>query len=134
MAAGWFYHGRALFEDRHGTLATALPLARKALEYAERLNAKPPVTVAARRFQVAAESKMADILVEHGQPGDAEQALAPYQRGLEMREQLLADNPRSAEAAHDLVVSYYKLGAFGMQSGDEALAEQHLAECYAVRY
>ncbi|MCO6456013.1 MAG: tetratricopeptide repeat protein, partial [Pirellulaceae bacterium] len=54
-------------------------------------------------------NKLADFLASRGQPGDATQALEHYQRSLEVSEQLLRDNPQSAQAQRDVLVSLERL-------------------------
>ena len=56
--------------------------------------------------------KLGDFLANRGQQGDAEKALAHYERGLELSERLLRDNPQSAQAARDVSVSLERLGDF----------------------
>lgn len=77
-------------------------------------------------------NQLGAFLAARGLPGDADQALAHYQRGLTLRERLLAATPDSAAKARDVVVSHAKLAAFGERTGDQALAERHNAACYAV--
>jgi hypothetical protein len=55
--------------------------------------------------------ELGDFLASRGQPGDAEKALAYYQRSLELREGLLRDNPQSAQVARDVSVSLKRLSS-----------------------
>ena len=70
------------------------------------------------------------FLAQRGQPGDAEQALAHYTRGLEISESLLQANPDSAQAARDVVVSHFKLA--GLLAKDEEVATRHWRAYYDV--
>ena len=67
-----------------------------------------------------------------GQPGDAEKALAHYQRSLELREALLRDNPRSGQAARAVMVSCYKLGLFEYKLGNGDPAQTFMKRCYTL--
>ena len=89
------------------------------------LKRNPDSAEAARDVSVSLK-KLGDFLAQRGQPGDAEQALKHYTRGLEFGEDLLKRNPDSAEAARDVSVSLDKLGDFLAQRGQTGDAEQAL--------
>jgi tetratricopeptide (TPR) repeat protein len=119
-----------------GDADQAVGFYRQALEVLERLLAAAPDSgpqfdQAARDVSVSL-NQLGAFLAARGLPGDADQALAHYQRGLTLRERLLAATPDSAAKARDVVVSHAKLAAFGERTGDQALAERHNAACYAV--
>ena len=71
--------------------------------------------------------KLADFLASRGLPGDAEKALAHYQRSLEVSERLLQANKDSAQAARDVSVSLGPLGDFLARRGLPGDAEKALA-------
>lgn len=77
-------------------------------------------------------NKLGDLYLRRGQRDDAAEAVRCFQESLAVREQLRADNPRSAEAARGLVVSRYKLAACAAQTSDSASELQYRRECYAV--
>jgi len=55
-----------------------------------------------------------------GQAGDGDQTLVYFQRSLEVAEKLLRDNPQSAQASCDLMVSLERMaGITGAQPGEE---------------
>ena len=119
-----------------GDADQALDSFRQALEVFERLlaaapDSRPEFDQAARDVSVSLE-RLGDFLAARGLPGDADQALAHYQRGLTLRERLLAATPDSAAKVRDVVVSHFNLAGFGERTGDQALAERHNAACYAV--
>jgi tetratricopeptide (TPR) repeat protein len=127
-----FLYDQAVQQKTHGSLAQAVKDATRMLEIAERIPPAAQVSAEDARVLPAALEQMGDVLVLRGQPGDAEKALGHYQRCHEVLERLLAANPESAQAARDVVVSHYKLGQFGQQTGDEALTKKHRSACYAV--
>ncbi|MBI5383621.1 MAG: toll/interleukin-1 receptor domain-containing protein [Verrucomicrobia bacterium] len=115
-----------------GDAEKALGYFERDLEISERLLlANPESAQAARDVSVSLE-KLADFLARRGLPGDAEKALAYYERDLEISERLLLANPASAAVARDVVVSHYKLAQFGMQTEDEALTQRHNTECHRI--
>ncbi|MCO6456985.1 MAG: toll/interleukin-1 receptor domain-containing protein, partial [Pirellulaceae bacterium] len=93
------------FEGEHGSLVRALEMTRRILTAKEQLLRDNPQSAQAARDVSVSLNKLADFLARRGQPGDATQALEHYQRSLEVREQLLRDNPQSAQAARDVSVS-----------------------------
>ena len=99
--------------------------AEKALAHYERSHAvregllrdNPQSGQAARDVSVSLD-RLGDFLASRGRPGDAEKALAHYERSLAVREGLLRDNPQSGQAARDVIVSCYKLGLFEYKLGN----------------
>ena len=101
------------------------------LEISERLfQAKPESAQAARDVSVSL-NRLADLLTRRGQPGDAEQAWAYYNRDLEIGERLLQANPESAEAARDVSVSLNRLADLLTRRGQPRDLEQ--AWAYYIR-
>ena len=82
------------------------------------MRAANPNSAEAARDVAVSLNKLADLLARRGQPGDAEQAWGHYQRSLEVREQLRAANPNSAEAARDLMVSLERMAQMTSQRED----------------
>jgi hypothetical protein len=92
----------------------------------ELLAANPQSARAARDVSVSL-GRLGDFLASRGQARDAEQALQYYERSLKVREELLAANPQSAQAARDVSVSLERLAkVHGAKQGAEA-ARQALA-------
>jgi tetratricopeptide (TPR) repeat protein len=73
--------------------------------------------------------RIGDFLARRGGSGDADRALDCFQRGLKVRERLLAANPSSAEAARDVSVSLNKLGDFLARRGALGDADRAL-DCF----
>jgi tetratricopeptide (TPR) repeat protein len=111
---GGFLSGHGL----PGDAALALAHYQRGLEIRERLLAANPDSAQAARDVAVNLHQLGDVLSGRGLPGDAAQALAHYQRGLEMSERLLAANPDSAQAARDLMVSYERMGKIMAGSKD----------------
>ena len=110
--------------------------ATKALGYYERslkvsedlLAANPHSAQAARDVSVSLE-RVADFLASRGQAGDATRALGYYERSLKVDEDLLAANPHSAQAAHDVSASLARMAKItstqpGFESAQRALGFQ----------
>ena len=98
-----------------GDADQALDSFRQALEVFERLlaaapDSRPEFDQAARDVSVSLE-RLGDFLAARGLPGDADQALAHFQRGLTLGERLLAATPDSAQAARDVMVSLERMSA-----------------------
>jgi tetratricopeptide (TPR) repeat protein len=91
------------------------------------LNQNPESAQAARDVSVSL-NKLGDFLTRRGQPGDAEQALRHYTRGLELADVLLKQNPESAQTARDVSVSLEKLGDFLVHRGQPGDAERALRD------
>jgi hypothetical protein len=60
------------------------------------------------------------------QPGDAEKALAHYQRHLQISEKLLRDNPDSAQAARDVMISLERMANITGKREDAEAAQRAL--------
>jgi tetratricopeptide (TPR) repeat protein len=93
-----------------GDADQALKHYTRSLELAEALLKRNPDSAQAARDVLISLERLGDFLARRGQPGDAEQALKHYTRSLELAEALLKRNPDSAQAAHDVMLSHYKLG------------------------
>jgi tetratricopeptide (TPR) repeat protein len=107
--------------------------ATKALGYYERslklseglLAANPHSAEAARDVSVSLNG-LADFLTRRGQAGDATKALGYYERSLKLSKGLLAANPHSAQAAHDVLVSLERMAKVtSAQSGFDAAQRAH---------
>ena len=92
----------------------------------EKLLAREPNEARVARGFVNLLSSVADFLSRRGQAGDGEKALENYQRGLEVCERLLKQNPQSAEAARDVSVSLNKVGDFLSLRGQAGDGEKAL--------
>ncbi len=112
--------------DQPGDAEQALAHFQRSQELAEKLLAANPDSAEAARDVAIGLAKLGGCLARRGQPGDAEQALAHFQRNQAICEKLLAAHPDSAEAARDLSVSHYKLGNFFTNRGQPGDAEQAL--------
>ncbi len=92
---------------------------------AEALLKRNPDSAEAARDVSVSLIKLGDFLAQRGQPGDTQQALHDYARGLELAEALQKRNPDSGEAARDVSVGLINLGEFlaqRRQPGDAAQA------------
>jgi tetratricopeptide (TPR) repeat protein len=84
---------------------------QRSLDMSEQLLAINPKSVQAVRDVSVSLNKYGDFLVSRGHPGDEQQALGCFQRSLEMREQLLVNNPQSTEVVRDVVVALERVSA-----------------------
>jgi tetratricopeptide (TPR) repeat protein len=112
--------------------AEALRCFQQSFEVAQKLWADNPQSAQAARDVSLSLNKLGVFYLQRGQPGDAAEALRCFQQGHVVLEKLSGNNAQSARAVRDIVVSHYNLAQFGMQSGDEELAGQHLAECHGI--
>jgi tetratricopeptide (TPR) repeat protein len=110
-----------------GDAERALAAYERDLEISEKLLAANPESAQAARDVSVSLDRLGDFLSKRGQTGDAERALAGYERSLEVREKLLATNPQSAQAARDVSVSLNNLGDFLSKRGQAGDAERALA-------
>ena len=109
-----------------GQLVRAESLIRRSLTVREDLLRANPQNAQAKRDVSVSLNKLGDFLARRGQAGDAEQALAHFQRSLTVREELLRANPQNAQAARDVLISLERIANMRAQSGDPlaALNEQ----------
>lgn len=96
------------------------------LDISERLLAANADSVQAARDLSLSLSQLGDFLAARGLPGDAKQSLAHYERSLQMRQDLLADNAGNGQAARDVAISLVKLGDFLAARGAAGDTEQAL--------
>lgn len=75
---------------------------------------------------------MGDFYLRRGESGDAGRALATYKKSLGTRQRSYQQNPNDAQAARDLVVSYYSLAKATGEAGNEAAAQAHWQSCCQV--
>ncbi len=115
-----------------GDAERALSCYERSLEVREGLLASNPASGQAARDVSVSLDRLGDFLSNRGLPGDADRALACYERGLEVRERLLAANPASGQAARDVSVSHFKFFDFHRQRGDERAAMASLAACFGI--
>jgi tetratricopeptide (TPR) repeat protein len=73
--------------------------------------------------------RLGDTLTMRGQPGDADRALACYERGLTIAEQIASEDPRSAQAKRDVSLVLQKLADGLAARGQHGDAEQALGHC-----
>jgi tetratricopeptide (TPR) repeat protein len=100
----------------------------RALELHESLLKNNPASNQAKRDVAVAVNNLGDMLMRRGQVGDAARALRYYERGLQLVEGLLSENPTSAAAKHDVAANLSHLGSFLAQrdqAGDAAQAAQY---------
>jgi site-specific recombinase XerD len=76
--------------------------------------------------------RLGDFYLRRGEGGDAERALAAYQKSLETRQRLYDQNPNDAQAARDLIVSHYKLAYYAEQSQNGQAMQRHLRDCRRI--
>ena len=102
----------------------------RSLAVREKLLAANPGSAQAVRDVSVSLNRLGDFLAQRAQPGDVEKALGYFTRDLALSEKLLADNPGSAEAVRDVVVSHYKMAGFATKRGDEKEAVRHYRAIY----
>lgn len=119
---------------RDGPRDTELALAayQASLETARKLAKDNSESAVARRDLSATQSRIGDVYLRLGGPGDAERALAAYQASLETDRQLAKDNPESVQARRDLFVSIVKLGLMVLQAKDRDAAQEYLSEALTI--
>ena len=115
-----------------GDADKALSYYQRGLDVRERLLAANPESAQAARDVSISLEKMADFLAKRGLAGDADKALSYYQRGLDVRERLLAANPESGLAARDVMVSHFKLFRLHSTAGNQTKAMESLAKCFSI--
>lgn len=100
-----------------GDAEKALTYYQSCLKLSEKfLTASPDSAQAARDVSISLEN-LGDFLTQRGQPGDADAALAHFERSLETSKKLLTANPDSVEAARDVWVSCWKLANLAESTG-----------------
>ncbi|MFN7841416.1 MAG: hypothetical protein ACK5N9_06780, partial [Pirellula sp.] len=92
-----------------GDAESALRHYERGLKLSEDLLAANPGSAQALRDVSLSLERLGDFLRQRGQSGDAESALRHYERGLKLREDLLAANPDSAQALRDVWISLWRL-------------------------
>ena len=113
----------------------ALLYYQRSLEVSEQLARDNPQSGQAARDVSVSLNKQADFLARRGQAGDGDKALGYYQRSLAIRRRIWADNPESAAAGKDLLISLQKTAqgfrragklkdAFAMASESETLTQE----------
>ena len=115
-----------------GDTEQALTHYTRSLEISEDLLKRNPNSALAARDVSVSLGKLGALLVQRGQPGDAEQALTHYTRELEINEDLLKRNPDSAQTARDVTVSRYKLGELDVKAQRFGSAIAHFDAGIAV--
>ena len=115
-----------------GDADKALSCFQRDVDICERLLAANPDSAQAARDVSVSLQKLADFLAIRGLAGDADKALSCYQRGLDVRERLLAANPNSARAARDVVVSHFKFFRFHSAAGNQTKALESGRACFAM--
>ncbi len=108
-----------------GDAQKALGHFQRCHEVLERLLLDNPQSAQAARDVSVSLNRLGDFLASRGQPGDAQKALGHFQRSLEVSERLLLDNPQSAEANRDVLVSLERLAKFeaGREGGEARALE-----------
>lgn len=95
------------------------------------LKAAPNSGSAARALCVAL-TKLGDFLATFANEEDLPVILGHFTRDLEISERLFAANPTSTQAAHDVIVSRYKLGKFTELIEKPEDSERHFRACFAL--
>jgi tetratricopeptide (TPR) repeat protein len=108
----------------------------RSLEIRDGLLAANPYSGQAARDVCVGLDKLGTFIAVRGRPGDADQALGHFTRGLEIAEKLLAANPDSGQAARDVSVHLDRLGTFHAaraQPGDMDLALKYCTRSLEIR-
>ncbi len=121
-----------LNRGQSGDEETAHVYFQRSLTLSERLIAENPQSAqAARDFSVSL-GRLGEYHARRRKEGDKETARHFFERSLELKEKLMADNPYSSEAARDIMVSHFKLFHLHREAGDEPKAIEHLTLCFAI--
>jgi tetratricopeptide (TPR) repeat protein len=128
QAFAWFLYDQSFKAETDGTLSAAVTDAEQSLALAQRLQAQDQARPQSQRVLAVALGQMADVVIQRGQPGDAEQALQDYTRSLDLSEALLKANPDSAQATRDVSVGLNGRGDFLAKRGQPGDAEQALQD------
>ena len=129
MAAG--VAASAEFET--GQLVRAENMFRRFHDTVKVQHERQPDDAESARLYAASLSSLGDFLASRGQAGDAEQALAYFQRSLTVREDLLRANPQSAQAARDVSVSLERKADFLFRLGRSAEAAELFKQVLPIR-
>jgi tetratricopeptide (TPR) repeat protein len=122
----YFLFDQSLQSRYHGSLRAALDDAQRSFDLAAQRYSHDNSRPESQRLVFVASEQLGDVLVLRARPGDAEEALKHYTRGLKLSEDLLKRNPESAKAARDVSMSLNTLGAFLAQRGGAGDADQAL--------
>ena len=115
-----------------GLLSRAIRLAEQVHTALRSILDADPNDTHAGRDPSAIQNYLGDFWLGRGQAGDGERPLGCYEQSLAIARRLAADNPGSAEAARDLVVSLVRMGQVRGQAGDGQAAASALAEAFAI--
>ncbi|MES2922236.1 MAG: DUF4062 domain-containing protein [Verrucomicrobiota bacterium] len=115
-----------------GDAEKALAHFQRSLEVREKLLTANSDSAQAARDVSVSLNQLGEFLARRGQPGDAEKALAHFQRDLEISEKLLTANPDSAQTAWDVAVSHYNMATFAEDREDAAGKARHRRACYEI--
>lgn len=118
--------------NQPGDAELALEYFHRCLEIRKQLREDNPQSADAARDMSVSIEKLGTLLAFRGQRGDTQKALEYFQIGLEIREQLLEDDPQSAQAARDVVVSHFQMFVFHQRLNEKEAASIHLAQCFVI--
>lgn len=85
----------------------------------------------ARRTRPLTRRRLAQIATKLTAATDFAERVA-FQKSLQTRQRLLADNPTSAAAARDVSFSHWQLMRLHAQAENEVEAQRHAASCFAI--
>lgn len=109
-----------------GDTEQALFYYQRSLDISERIANALIYSTQGQRDVAFGLERLADALIRRGLPGDADRALACYQRSLEIRERLFTASPNFEQAQRDLSLSLDSLGTYLQSRG---LLEQGIKYC-----
>lgn len=129
---GDFYltHGRSSDAER------ALTHFEESLGIRKQIYAANPNSAQAARDLSMSLKMLGDVYLARVESGDADRAVAQFEQSLKIDQWLYAANPRSAQAARDLSLSYERLGEFYRArgwSGDAVRALLQFEESLKIR-
>jgi tetratricopeptide (TPR) repeat protein len=113
-----------VIRSQPGDAEQALAYYHRGRDILKEIAGNNPASLQAAHDLLLSETRLADLLVARGQPGDAEQAFDYYQAGLAASEQLARNQPDSAVIARELSVSLNKLADFLETRGQVGDADQ----------
>jgi tetratricopeptide (TPR) repeat protein len=115
------FRARGRLHQLKGHQDEALNVFHRALALHDELLRANPADARTASAMCCTLDDLAEAMVMRGQAGDATRALGYYERSLKVREDLLAANPHSAQAARDVLVSLERMAKVtGTQPGFEA--------------